>query len=114
MNIASNLLRYLYIFYSNLTSKSYVFVFIKINVCRSLGLAVPPRVRFLQKWKKAREAKKKEKELFAETMVNKLNEKLNKSSDSDVTDNELEPEPNRLSIKDSYNFHNGILLKKLY
>lgn len=77
-------------------------------MCRSLGLAIPPRVRFLQKWKKARDAKNKEKESLAQTMVQDLNKKLNKSSDSEVSDSEPEPEPKRLSNKDTYNFHNGI------
>uniref|UniRef100_A0A2S2PDC6 ATP-dependent RNA helicase n=1 Tax=Schizaphis graminum TaxID=13262 RepID=A0A2S2PDC6_SCHGA len=70
----------------------------------SLGLAIPPRVRFLQKWKKAKEAKKKEKDKIAETVVENLNEKLNKSSDSEISDDE--PEPCQSSVKDSYNFHN--------
>ncbi|XP_026817037.1 probable ATP-dependent RNA helicase DDX10 [Rhopalosiphum maidis] len=70
----------------------------------SLGLAIPPRVRFLQKWKKAKEAKKKEKDTLAQTVVENLNEKLNKSSDSEISDDE--PEPYQSSVKDSYNFHN--------
>lgn len=79
---------------------------VKFNVCKSsLGLAIPPRVRFLQKWKKAKEAKKKEKETFAEIVVEDLNEKLNKSSGSDVSDDE--PGLYQSSVKDSYNFHNG-------
>ncbi|XP_025198680.1 probable ATP-dependent RNA helicase DDX10 [Melanaphis sacchari] len=69
----------------------------------SLGLAIPPRVRFLQKWKKAKEAKKKEKDAIAQTEIENLNEKLNKSSDSEISDDE--PEPLKSSVKDSYNFH---------
>ncbi|XP_025425125.1 probable ATP-dependent RNA helicase DDX10 [Sipha flava] len=73
---------------------------------RSLGLAIPPRVRFLQKWKKAKELKKKEKETLAQSMVDNLSEKLNKSSDSEVSEVvEDEPQLNRSSFKDSYNFH---------
>lgn len=68
-------------------------------------MAVPPRVRFLQKWKKAREAKKKEKDTLSQTIVEDLNEKLNRSTDSEVSEDE--PEPNRSSFNDSYNFHNG-------
>ncbi|CAI6344500.1 unnamed protein product [Macrosiphum euphorbiae] len=71
----------------------------------SLGLAIPPRVRFLQKWKKAKEAKKKEKDTIAQTIVEDLNEKLNKSSDSEISDNEPEPQAYQSSVKDSYNFH---------
>lgn len=82
---------------------------IKLNVCRSLGLAIPPRVRFLQKWKKAREAKKKEKETLAQTMVEDLNEKLNKSSDSEVSEDDI-VEPHKSSFKDTYDFHNGNIL----
>ncbi|XP_060853220.1 probable ATP-dependent RNA helicase DDX10 [Rhopalosiphum padi] len=70
----------------------------------SLGLAIPPRVRFLQKWKKAKEAKKKEKDTLAQTVVENLNEKLNKSSDSEISEDE--PEPYQSSVKDTYNFHN--------
>jgi len=78
------------------------------NVCNSsLGLAIPPRVRFLQKWKKAKEAKKKEKDTIAQTVVENLNEKLNKSSDSEISDDEPEPEVYQSSVKDSYNFHGG-------
>ncbi|XP_015380265.1 PREDICTED: probable ATP-dependent RNA helicase DDX10 [Diuraphis noxia] len=71
----------------------------------SLGLAIPPRVRFLQKWKKAKEAKKKEKDSIAQTVVENLNEKLNKSSDSEISDDEPEPKVYQSSVKDSYNFH---------
>ncbi|XP_001948824.1 probable ATP-dependent RNA helicase DDX10 [Acyrthosiphon pisum] len=71
----------------------------------SLGLAIPPRVRFLQKWKKAKEAKKKEKDTIAQTVVEDLNEKLNKSSDSEISDDEPEPQAYQSSVKDSYNFH---------
>lgn len=77
----------------------------------SLGLAVPPRVRFLQKWKKAKEAKKKEKETLSHTMVEDLAEKLNKSSNSEVSsESEDEPERYQPSSKDTYNFHNGKLI----
>jgi ATP-dependent RNA helicase DDX10/DBP4 len=69
----------------------------------SLGLAVPPRVRFLQKWKKAKEAKKKEKELLDGTLVEGLTEKLD-NSDCEVSEDE--PEPYQPSFKDSYDFHN--------
>lgn len=90
-------------------------------VYSSLGLAVPPRVRFLQKWKKAKEAKKKEREALGQTMVEDLNEKLNKSSDSEVSEDEQElnrpslkdtynSEPYRPSSKDTYDFHNGKLI----
>ncbi|CAH1737458.1 unnamed protein product [Aphis gossypii] len=75
----------------------------------SLGLAIPPRVRFLQKWKKAKEAKKKEKDTIAQTVVENLNEKLNKSSDSEISDDEPDINLNhqyKSSVKDSYNFHN--------
>ncbi|KAF0760493.1 Uncharacterized protein FWK35_00013004, partial [Aphis craccivora] len=75
----------------------------------SLGLAIPPRVRFLQKWKKAKEAKKKEKDTIAQTVVENLNEKLNKSSDSEISDDEPDININhqyKSSVKDSYNFHN--------
>ncbi|XP_022173463.1 probable ATP-dependent RNA helicase DDX10 [Myzus persicae] len=71
----------------------------------SLGLAIPPRVRFLQKWKKAKEAKKKEKDTIAQTVVEDLNEKLNKSSDSEISDDEPESDMYQSSVKDSYNFH---------
>lgn len=78
------------------------------NICySSLGLAIPPRVRFLQKWKKAKEAKKKEKDMIAQTVVEELNEKLNKSSDSEISDDEPEPRAYQSSVKDSYNFHDG-------
>lgn len=81
---------------------------LNLNVCKSsLGLAIPPRVRFLQKWKKAKEAKKKEKDTIAQTVVEDLNEKLNKSSDSEITDDELEPQAYQSTVKDSYNFHDG-------
>lgn len=70
-----------------------------------MGLAVPPRVRFLQKWKKAREAKKKERETLSQTMVDNINENLDKSSDAEVSDDEIIP--NHLPPKDTYNFHNG-------
>lgn len=73
----------------------------------SLGLAIPPRVRFLQKWKKAKEAKKKEKDTIAQTVVEDLNEKLNKSSDSEISDDVSEPQAYQSSVKDSYNFHDG-------
>lgn len=66
-------------------------------------------MRFLQKWKKAKEAKKKEKETLAQTIVEGLNGNFNKSPDSD-SDSEVlndEPELSRLPLKDSYNFHNG-------
>lgn len=73
----------------------------------SLGLAIPPRVRFLQKWKKAKETKKKEKDIIAQTVVEDLNEKLNKSSNSEISDNEPEVYQCGISsVKDSYNFHN--------
>lgn len=71
----------------------------------SLGLAIPPRVRFLQKWKKAKEAKKKEKDTIAQTVVEDLNEKLNKSSDSEISDDKPESDMYQSSVKDSYNFH---------
>ncbi|KAL4096403.1 hypothetical protein QTP88_021365 [Uroleucon formosanum] len=71
----------------------------------SLGLAIPPRVRFLQKWKKAKEAKKKEKVMIAQTVVEDLNEKLKKSSDSEISDDEPEPRAYQSFVKDSYNFH---------
>ncbi|KAE9543021.1 hypothetical protein AGLY_002932 [Aphis glycines] len=75
----------------------------------SLGLAIPPRVRFLQKWKKAKEAQKKEKDTIAQTVVENLNEKLNKSSDSEISDDEPDTNLNhqyKSSVKDSYIFHN--------
>lgn len=85
-----------------------IIVYFWFYIWRSLGLAIPPRVRFLQKWKKAKEAKKKDKETLAQTMVEDLNKKLNKSSDSDASEAiEDEPELNRSSFKDSYNFHDG-------
>lgn len=59
----------------------------------------------MQKWKKAREAKKKEKEILSQTMVEDLSEKLNKSSDTEVSEDDIEP--NKSSFKDTYNFHNG-------
>jgi len=78
------------------------------NICNSsLGLAIPPRVRFLQKWKKAKEAKKKEKDIIAQTVVEDLHEKLNKSNDSEISDDEPEPQSYQSSVKDSYNFHDG-------
>lgn len=78
------------------------------NICNSsLGLAIPPRVRFLQKWKKAKEAKKKEKVMIAQTVVEDLNEKLKKSSDSEISDDEPEPRAYQSFVKDSYNFHDG-------
>lgn len=46
-------------------------------------------------------------------MVKDLNEKLNKSSDSEVSEDEPEPEPNQSSFKDLYNFHNGNLSLKI-
>lgn len=73
----------------------------------SLGLAIPPRVRFLQKWKKAKEAKKKENDITAQTLVENLNEKLNKSPDSEISDDEPELKVYQSSVKDSYNFHDG-------
>lgn len=86
--------------------KKIFYIFIIFNVYSSLGLAVPPRVRFLQKWKKAKEAKKKEKETLDQTMVNDLSEKLNKLSDSEISDDEHELV--RPSFKKHlYNFHNG-------
>lgn len=81
-------------------------IIFNVNACKSsLGLAIPPRVRFLQKWKKAKEAKKKEKDTLAQTVVENLNEKLNKSSDSEISEDE--PDPYQSSVKDTYNFHNG-------
>jgi len=78
------------------------------HVCKSsLGLAIPPRVRFLQKWKKAKEAKKKENDSNVQTVVENLSEKLNKSPDSEISDYEPEPEVYQSSVKDSYNFHDG-------
>ncbi|XP_050441516.1 probable ATP-dependent RNA helicase DDX10 [Adelges cooleyi] len=67
---------------------------------RSLGLAIPPRVRFLQKWKKSREAKVKAKELEDHTLATSLNEQLNNSDYS-----EEEPESDHSYRKDSYKFH---------
>lgn len=64
-------------------------------------------MRFLQKWKKAKEAKKKEKDTLAQTMVEGLNDNLKKSSDSGSEGLDDEPKPSRLSFKDSFNFHNG-------
>lgn len=64
-------------------------------------------MRFLQKWKKAQEAKKKEKDILAQTVVECLNDNLNKSSDSGSEVLDDEPKPSRLSFKDSYQFHNG-------
>lgn len=48
-------------------------------------------------------------------MVKDLNEKLNKSSDSEVSEDEPEPEPepNHSYFKDLYNFHNGNLKKNV-
>lgn len=83
-------------------------ILMKCHVYRSLGLAIPPRVRFLQKWKKNKEAKNKEKETLTQSMVDDLNEKLNKSSDSEVSEDEFKLDSNVSSLKDSYNFHNGI------
>lgn len=62
-------------------------------------------MRFLQKWKKAREAKQKERETLAQTIADDLNEKLDKSSDAEVSEDEMKP--NHLPPKDTYNFHNG-------
>jgi len=90
-------------------SFNFLVTFILMNftfyVNSSLGLAVPPRVRFLQKWKKAKEAKSKEKEKLAQSMVEDLTEKLNKSSDSEVSVDEPELPHHPSFKKDSYNFH---------
>lgn len=66
-------------------------------------------MRFLQKWKKSREIKEKEKETFTHNIVEELNKKLNKSSDSEIS--ESEPELNQSSFKDVYDFHKGNLLQ---
>lgn len=49
--------------------------------------------------------KKKEKEAFTNKTVDELNEKLNKSSDSEISEDESEL--NHSSFKDVYDFHKG-------
>lgn len=99
--------QYIVFFLLNILKRYFIFyIFIIFNVYSSLGLAVPPRVRFLQKWKKAKEAKTKEKETLNQTLVDNISEKLNKLSDSEVSDDE--PELARPSFKkESFNFHDG-------
>jgi len=52
--------------------------------------------------------KNKEKETVVQNMVEDLNEKLNKLSDSGVSEDEPEFNSNQSSSKDLYNFYNGI------